>query len=320
MYHSRHGYQEHAPGIQHTLRCRIALLLLAMASVLCACTRRDQGTLAFASDRDGDWDIYTLREDGSRLTRITDSPGNDENPDWSPDGQRIAFQSDRNGNSDIYLFDLRGRRLTQITDHDAEDVAPAWSPDGASVAFMSDRSGNWDIYVADLISDTVTQVTRNPAWDAVPTWSRDGTARITFASSRHNPELLAFRLYTTDREGSLVSAVFPDSDVYLSDPAWYPGDRLLLAATYTTPMPQVAVIDLQKDDLLARPAVVVDGPAWLPAWSPDGRYLAYVAPTQEGRQIFVVEVDDLLAAKSCCRMIADQVTIEGNSDSPAWRP
>jgi dipeptidyl aminopeptidase/acylaminoacyl peptidase len=47
--------------------------------------------LAFVSDRDGDAGIYLMREDGSAQTRLTDSPLQDYNPAWSPDGQRIAF-------------------------------------------------------------------------------------------------------------------------------------------------------------------------------------------------------------------------------------
>jgi Tol biopolymer transport system component len=66
--------------------------------------------------------------------RLTDDPGSDIEPAWSPDGTRIAFASNRDGDWDIYVMDADGgnvRRLTGTRGHrDAlrGDYDPAWSP------------------------------------------------------------------------------------------------------------------------------------------------------------------------------------------------
>ena len=56
--------------------------------------------ILFTSDRDGDWELYTIRPDGSDLKRLTHSPGNDAHATWSLDGEWIAFASARGGFKD----------------------------------------------------------------------------------------------------------------------------------------------------------------------------------------------------------------------------
>ena len=59
--------------------------------------------IAFASDRDGDFDIYTMNADGTGVTQITQSPGYDGRPTWSPDGTKLAFVSARSGKNQIHI-------------------------------------------------------------------------------------------------------------------------------------------------------------------------------------------------------------------------
>lgn len=51
----------------------------------------ENGEIAFASNRDGDFDIYTANPDGSGLTNLTDDPARDFNPAYSPDGQKTIL-------------------------------------------------------------------------------------------------------------------------------------------------------------------------------------------------------------------------------------
>ena len=54
----------------------------------------------FTTDRDGDFELYTVRPDGTGLRRLTDSPGNDAHSIWSDDGEWIGFSSGRKGFKD----------------------------------------------------------------------------------------------------------------------------------------------------------------------------------------------------------------------------
>ena len=54
-----------------------------------------QARIAFMSDRDWHWEIYVMDNDGGNPRNLSNNPGEDMDPSWSPDGQWIAFTSDR---------------------------------------------------------------------------------------------------------------------------------------------------------------------------------------------------------------------------------
>ena len=99
---------------------------------------QETAQLIFMSDRDGDYDIYTLGgEEGGRLQQLTDNSILDGGPVWSPDGQLIAFHSDQDGDSEIYVITAEGGEARQLTDNDRDDENPLWSPDGTQIAFIA---------------------------------------------------------------------------------------------------------------------------------------------------------------------------------------
>jgi TolB protein len=89
--------------------------------------------------------IYTVEPDGSGLTRLSGTDVTDEDPAWSPDGQKIAFthrnipdpQQPSLIDSAIYVMDADGGNVTAVTPFDDGilDFDPTWSPDGQKLAF-----------------------------------------------------------------------------------------------------------------------------------------------------------------------------------------
>lgn len=92
----------------------------------------DGTTIAFHSDRDGDFEIYVMDADGAGLAPLTDEPAADVAPAWSPDGTAIVFVSNRDGNEEIYVMNADGTGVARLTADPADDGDPAWSPAGGA--------------------------------------------------------------------------------------------------------------------------------------------------------------------------------------------
>lgn len=107
----------------------------------------------------------------------------DENPGWSPDGQRLVFDSDVGSSREIYSMKLDKSDLQQLTTNASADIDPAWSPDGTKIAFVSNRDGDDEIFIMNSNGSNVQQLTNNAAVDSEPTWSPTG-AFIAFVSER----------------------------------------------------------------------------------------------------------------------------------------
>jgi PKD repeat protein len=136
----------------------------------------DGTRIAFASDRDGDSDIYLMNADGTAQTSLIAAAewGSEIEPAWSPDGSRIAFTSDRDGNAEVYVMNADGTGQTRRTASPGADGAPAWSPDGSRIAFESDRDDNVDIHVMNADGSGRVRLTTDAAYDGTPAWHGAG--------------------------------------------------------------------------------------------------------------------------------------------------
>ena len=95
------------------------------------------GQFAFASNRDGDFDVYTMRPDRTNLVQVTNGAGDDVAPLWSPDGRQIAFSSNRDGDANIYLINADGTAEMRLTSAPGDEILGAWSPDGSQIAYTN---------------------------------------------------------------------------------------------------------------------------------------------------------------------------------------
>lgn len=141
----------------------------------------DGRNLAFASDRQGNHDIYIVDHAGGGLRQLTHTTGVGRyswNPAWSPDGRQIAFDSNREGQQDIYVADAATSRIRRLTTTPAgrESWTPAWSPDGRRIAVASNRDGGDEIYLMDSDGSKVTRVRVGAV--GRPRWSPDGSKVI----------------------------------------------------------------------------------------------------------------------------------------------
>jgi Tol biopolymer transport system component len=97
--------------------------------------------LVYTGGRNDEFDIYKIASDGSGAEiRLTDTPGLDDGPEYSPDGRHIYFNSVRGGGRmQIWRMDADGRNAIPITDDQLNNWFPHISPDGQWIAFISFR-------------------------------------------------------------------------------------------------------------------------------------------------------------------------------------
>jgi dipeptidyl aminopeptidase/acylaminoacyl peptidase len=85
-----------------------------------------------------DKDIYVVHPDGSGLRRLTDDPALDSHPRWSPDGSSILFISNRENGNQAWLLSVRDGTTRQLTNLTIGVCNPEWTPDGKRIIFTSD--------------------------------------------------------------------------------------------------------------------------------------------------------------------------------------
>lgn len=107
------------------------------------------GAWLVGAGHDGDSDIWKMRPDGTDATQLTDLPGDQLSPTWSPDGSTIAFEDRAPGNEEfeISIVDASGGEVTSLTDDIVDEYAPSWSPDGSRIVFGTDLGRSFTMAV-----------------------------------------------------------------------------------------------------------------------------------------------------------------------------
>ena len=219
------------------------------------------------------------------VRRLTYNSANDGNPSWSPDGHHIAFTSNTfisidNVVSEIYVIDADGSNLRNLTKEAAFiGASPVWSPDGRRIAFVSDRDGDDEIYVIDAdgsnlrnLSKHRTNYDNNPVNDSSPVWSPDGR-QILFAS-----------LFTGYKSDGFFAIYVMDAD----------GSNLQ---------------NLSKLSIEKKGGTLSTSQS-RPAWSPNGRHIAFAFGTPE-QNLYVMDADG---------SNLQNLSKHTDNSSPAWSP
>ncbi|MBA3075070.1 MAG: substrate-binding domain-containing protein [Anaerolineae bacterium] len=176
-------------------------------------------TVAFETDRDGNWEVYKTNLDGSGTVNLTNNPGVDYGPAYSPDGDQIAFVSNRENGDEpckfIYVMNADGSGVRQLT-HEDDSESPDWSHDGTMITY-SDKG---EIYIikADGSKDSIN-LTNSEEEDLNPTWSPDGTKIAWLVANQWGQNA-----FVMDADGSNIIQVGNNNRSFRVE--WTPDGRL----------------------------------------------------------------------------------------------
>ncbi len=182
----------------------------------------DGRSVAFVSNRDGQWDIYVGLVAGGSLVRITNDANVELRPRWSPDGARLLFSRLNDaGIYDVWVVSALGGAARRLV---LNGAYPTWSPDGETIAY----SAGGVIWFCDASGENPRPVTRPepPLAHFQPAFSHDGR-KLAFVRRTSGPyselaivELRTGTVRTITRDGALAWS-----------PVWSPADRFIYFAS-----------------------------------------------------------------------------------------
>lgn len=238
----------------------------------------DGKLVVYASDSEGNWDIYLQRVGGQTAIKLTpDSPTEDTHPAFSPDGDRIAFRSSRDGGG-IFVMGATGENVRRIADF---GYHPAWSPDGKEIVLAIAKivdptnrsiipSQLWAINVATSEKRLITE------GDAVqPHWSPHGH-RIAYWGLQKGGQR---DIWTISADGSRPVAVTND-EYFNWNPIWSPDGKYLYFVSDRAGSMNVWRVPIEE---LSGKVAGEPEPVTMPSsysqhisFSRDGQHIAYV--------------------------------------------
>ena len=154
-------------------------------------------------------EIYIMNADGSDQKRLTDAPGYDGGPFFTPDGQHIVWRhfTPDGSKADIYTMRIDGSGRQRLTDFDSMSWAPYFHPSGAYVIFASNKLGfsNFELYLVDAKGrHEPIRVTATDGFDGLPVFSPDGN-RLCWTSQRNSQAASQLYLAAWNHEAALAA-------------------------------------------------------------------------------------------------------------------
>jgi Tol biopolymer transport system component/imidazolonepropionase-like amidohydrolase len=268
----------------------------------------DGERIAFASDRSGNYDVWTVRPGTGALQRITAGDANESMPVWSRDGREIAYVSDRPDRG-VYAIEVSSRTERLVRADTRTIAAPSFSPDQERVTYAAfDGAASHLVSGGTNIADPDEDVFPfRPQWTSggEVLYTSDGKIKMRSASGgsarviEFSAEVSFSRpAFTPGRRGFALDGPQPVRG--LMRPAISPdGSRIAFAALGDLWVVPATPGEVTPQRLTHDAFVDTD-----PAWSPDGRQLAFSSDRDGSMDLWVRDMKSGADRKLATRAMA----------------
>jgi TolB protein len=201
-------------------------------------------------------------------------------PSWSHDGSKLAFMVSgkraiatdwtRPGRNDERVAFVRLDQ-PEVVEEVGAGLWPRWSPTDDRLAFASRQGASWDIFVRSADGMSLARLSDNPAMDTEPFWTPDGR-EVIFLSNRG----VRWDLYRVPADGSIAPRRLTNHPSREDGASLSPdASRIAFTDQPGRPSSRILILDLASE--VVRPLLHDPLGDRDPAWSPDGRAIAFAS-------------------------------------------
>lgn len=234
--------------------------------------------------------LWRQKIDSTVAQQLTDGPGYDYQPDWSPDGKSIVYVSYQKDAMELWLLDLESGKSQQLTSGGAVNVEPRWSPDGKRIVFVSTsyhkRFHIFRAEVSDGKPENVVRLTGETKSDLPryyysqfdmeinPVWTRDGK-EILFISNRGHIHGTGGFWKMKAEQGAEAREIHYEETNWRARPDFSPdGSRMVYSSYLGGQWHNLWLMPASGGD--AFPLTYNNWDSTNVRWSPDGKTLAFI--------------------------------------------
>ena len=247
--------------------------------------------MAFMANLDGNWDLIRIDENGRDFERLTQTPYDEKDANWSADQKKIVFAS---SDGRLRIIDTETKNVKEIAGSNLkyQKISPFFSSSGQEIVFAQFRppseGDDTDLLIYHLKTGAIRRLLDQYSLQMWPAWSPDGK-KIVYANMHCSAECgrMIQELWIADAAGNWARQLLMTHS-FCQHPVWSPDGQKIAFSSDKSGNFDIWIVDLKDwkmEQVTTHEALDVK-----PAWSPDGQKLAFVSTRSGLMEIWIKDL------------------------------